>query len=89
MDIITIVFLLLIFVIYGLLRNKTVVEKVLLKEQPDIIMVNSMTLLGIGGLAQKNGGKPSIERFFPNMVDVTALKRYNLPIGGWVNGRIR
>ena len=27
--------------------------------------------------------------FFPNMVDVTALKRYNLPIGGWVNGRIR
>lgn len=30
-----------------------------------------------------------IEWFFPNMVDVTALKRYNLPIGGWVNGRIR
>lgn len=43
--------------IYNLLCNKAVVEKILQEEQPDIIMVNSMTLFWIGRLAQKKGVK--------------------------------
>lgn len=42
---------------YGSLLNEAVVGKVLQEKQLDIIMLNSMTLLRIGGLAQKNGAK--------------------------------
>lgn len=43
--------------VYELLQSKKVVEKVLQEEQPDIVMVNSMTLFWIGRLARKVGAK--------------------------------
>lgn len=68
--------------IYELVKSRKIFKRVIQEENPDIVMVNSMTLFWIGRLAQKAGAKTVCfhrESYYPGLLGLrTKYIKYRL-----------